>query len=66
MNAKQTRELLKTKGLKRTDVNVTTSKGSSEGMIILTIRTKGAYKIVKTLFGTDRNFHISCSDALMA
>ena len=65
MNAKQTRELLKTKGLKRTDVNVTTSKGSSEGMIILTIRTKGSYEIANALFGSNDNFHISCANALM-
>ncbi len=65
MNAKETRELLKTKGLKRTDVNVTTSKGSSEGMIILTIKTKGSYEIANALFGSDDNFHISCANALM-
>ena len=65
MNAKETRDLLKSKGLKRTDVNVTTSKGSSEGMIILTIKTKGSYEITKSLFGNNRNFHISCANALM-
>ena len=65
MKAKETRELLKTKGLKRTDINVTTGKGSSGDMILLTIKTKGSYEVAKKLFGNDRNFHISCSNALM-
>ena len=64
-NVKEIREALKANGLKRTDVNVTSGKGSSEGMAILTIRTKGSYKIAKMMFGDNDNIHISCSNALM-
>ena len=64
--AQEVRKQLKTLNVKRTDVNVTSGKGSSDGMAIITIRKEGFYSSVKKMFIDDSMVYISCSNDLMA
>jgi len=65
--AKEIREILKANGIKRTEVNVTSGRGSIKGSLIIQIRQKGFYNKVKSLFdfSLKSNLHLSCLNSLM-
>ena len=65
--AKQIRDILKENGIKRTQVNVTTGKGSMKGSFTIEIREKGFYTKVKSLFdfSIKSNLCLSCLNSLM-